>query len=72
VPLSGTGDKAVRDAGDVWVYAMKNGVFCMIDGDSYGRGSLKGAEKYADARIPDTVAGPIAQQLAALCAKLWQ
>jgi hypothetical protein len=73
IPLSGIGDKAFRPAGDVWVYAMKNGVFCMVDSStSHARASLKGAEQYSDAAIPDAIAGTIAERLATLCDKLWQ
>jgi hypothetical protein len=73
VPLAGVGEKAIREAKDVWVYAMNGGVFCMIHGER-GGGTAKfvGLKKYgrSDA-IPDAIAQPVATQLGTLCNKIY-
>jgi hypothetical protein len=71
VPLSGVGDKAVREPKDIWVYAKKGQVFCMIHGDRHTRSQVRGLRKYADAAVPDDVAKRFAQQLGTLCNKLF-
>ena len=80
VALSGVGDKAVREPGDIWIAAMKNGVFCMVHSDH----SADHAEDrvvdemigvdIADVRasaIPDAMAAPVAKRLGALCNKIF-
>ena len=80
VPLSGIGDKAIRQPGDVWVYAVKGGVFCAVQGGhaAYGAPDAASVEMrgidVADVRagnIPDAKAQPIAQKLGALCNKIF-
>jgi hypothetical protein len=62
---------AVRRPGGASIVAMKGNVLCMLYTDKDSRASLKGAEKYAGATIPDAAAVPLAQSLATLCTKLW-
>lgn len=80
VALSGVGDKAIRTAGDVWVSAMKSGVFCQIHGDhSADRAENAVADEMrginiSDVRagnIPDAEAQAVAQQLGTLCNKIY-
>ena len=80
IPLSGIGDKAIRQPGDVWVYAVKGGVFCAVQGGhaAYGAPDAASVEMrgidVADVRagnIPDAKAQPVAQKLGALCNKLF-
>ncbi len=72
MPLPGVGDKAVWRPGGVSIVAMKGYVLCMLYTDEESRASLKGAEKYAGAAVPDAAAVPLAKSLATLRTKLWQ
>jgi hypothetical protein len=39
VGLTGIGDQAIRESNDVWVYARKGDIYCMVHGDhSYANG----------------------------------
>lgn len=71
VPIAGVGDKAVRDPHDIWLYARKGSVFCMIHGDSHTRSQVRGLPKFADKPIPDDLATRYAQQLGTLCNRLF-
>jgi hypothetical protein len=70
-PLTGVGDKAVREPKDIWVYAQKGAVFCMIHGDSHTRSQVRGLQKFADKAVPDELANRYAQQLGTLCNRLF-
>jgi hypothetical protein len=69
--VPGIGDKAVRGAEDVQVHALKGNVFCMFSAGKDARDSLKGFESCAGKPIPDNLAGPEAEKLAAICTKLF-
>jgi hypothetical protein len=71
VPVSGVGDKAVREPHDIWIYARKGHVFCMIHGDLHTRSQVRGLQKFADKPIPDDLATRYAQQLGTLCNRLF-
>lgn len=77
VPVAGVGDRAVRDPKDVWVYAMKDGVFCMVHGAhgstaGTGTGQLKGLRNFeVSSDVPDAVAAAVALQLGTLCNKIY-
>ena len=71
VPISGVGDKAVREPHDIWVYARKGAVFCMIHGDMHTRSQVRGLQKFADKPVPDALATQYAQQLGTLCNRLF-
>ena len=71
VPISGVGDKAVREPHDIWVYARKGAVFCMIHGDTHTRSQVRGLQKFADKPVPDDLATRYAQQLGTLCNRLF-
>ena len=71
VPISGVGDQAVREPRDIWVYARRAAVFCMIHGDLHTRSQVRGLRKYADKPIPDDLATRYAQQLGTLCNRLF-
>lgn len=71
VPIAGVGDKAVRDPHDIWLYAHKGSVFCMIHGDSHTRSQVRGLQKFADKPIPEDLATRYAQQLGTLCNRLF-
>jgi hypothetical protein len=71
VPISGVGDKAVREPHDIWVYARKGAVFCMIHGDRHTRSQVRGLQKLADKPVPDELATRYAQQLGTLCNRLF-
>jgi hypothetical protein len=78
-PLSGVGDSAIRESNDIWVYAIKNGVFCMIHGDHAGEHAQGAVEEIKGLRISDSLAHTIpaataqavAQNLGTLCNKIW-
>jgi len=70
-PMSGIGDKAMRDPDDVSIYAMKGNVYCSADDDVHTRPQLRGAEAYDGKPLPDAVAQPIAEKLGALCQKIF-
>jgi hypothetical protein len=69
--VPGIGDKAVRGVDDVQVHTLKGDVFCMFSIGKDARDSLKGFESYAGKPIPDDLAGPEAEKLAAICTKLF-
>jgi hypothetical protein len=79
VPLSGIGDRAFRESNDVWVYALKNGVFCMIHGDHAGENAQGSIEELHGLKISDSLAHTIpaataqavAQNLGTLCNRIW-
>jgi hypothetical protein len=77
VPVAGVGDRAVRDPKDVWVYAMKDGVFCMVHGahgstGGTGTGQLKGLRNFdVSSDVPDAIAAAVAAQLGTLCNKIY-
>ncbi len=77
VPVAGVGDRAVRDPKDVWVYAMKDGVFCMVHGahgstGGTGTGQLKGLRNFdVSSDVPDAVGAAVAAQLGTLCNKIY-
>ena len=66
-----SGDKAVREPHDIWVYARKGAVFCMIHGDMHTRSQVRGLQKFADKAVPDALANQYAQQLGTLCNRLF-
>ena len=77
--LAGIGDRAMRESRDIWVYGLKNGVFCMIHGDHSGERVHGAVEeirglKLSDAvaqSIPAATAQAVAQNLGTLCNKVW-
>ena len=71
VPVSGVGDQAVREPHDIWVYARKGAVFCMVHGDLHTRSQVRGLQKFADKPVPDDIANRYAQQLGTLCNRLF-
>ena len=79
VPLSGIGDQAVRESNDIWVYALKNGSFCMIHGDHSGENAQGSIEELRGLKLSDSLAHTIpaataqrvAQNLGTLCNKVW-
>lgn len=71
VPITGVGDKAVREPHDIWLYARKGSVFCMIHGDRHTRRQVRGLQKFADKPIPDDLATRYAQQLGTLCNRIF-
>ncbi|HEY2782695.1 MAG TPA: hypothetical protein VGI90_18070 [Steroidobacteraceae bacterium] len=71
IPVSGVGDKAVREPHDIWIYARKGAVFCMIHGDLHTRSQVRGLQKFADKPVPDDIATRYAQQLGTLCNRLF-
>ena len=79
IPLTGIGDSAMRESRDIWVYGLKNGVFCMIHGDHSGERVQGAVEeirglKLSDAvaqTIPAATAQAVAQNLGTLCNKVW-
>jgi hypothetical protein len=79
IPLAGIGDSAMRESRDIWVYGLKNGVFCMIHGDHSGERVQGAVEeirglKLSDAvaqSIPAATAQAVAQNLGTLCNKVW-
>jgi len=79
IPLSGIGDSAIRESNDIWVYAMKNGVFCMIHGDHAGENAQGSVEEIRGLKISDSLghtipaatAQAVAQNLGTLCNKIW-
>ncbi len=73
VGLMGIGDQAIRESNDVWVYARKGDMFCMVHGDhSYATGGvelmrgLTVAQSQAG-KIPAATAQTLAQALGTLC-----
>ena len=79
IPLSGIGDSAVRESKDIWVYAIKKGVFCMIHGDHAGENAQGSIEEIRGLKLSDSISGTIpaataqavAQNLGTLCNKIW-
>ena len=77
IPLSGIGDSAIRESNDIWVYAIKNGVFCMIHGDHAGENAqgsveeIRGQSLTLFHTIPAATAQAVAQNLGTLCNKIW-
>jgi hypothetical protein len=78
-PLTGIGDHAIREANDIWVYAFRNGSFCMIHGDHSGENAQGSVEEIRGLKISDSLAHTIpaataqrvAQNLGTLCNKVW-
>jgi hypothetical protein len=80
VPLPGIGDKAIRQADDVWVFATQGGVFCAVQGNHAADSAQNAAAlelrglKTSDVRsgkIPDATAQALAEQLGTLCNKIF-
>jgi len=81
VPLPSVGDKAIREPGDVSVYAVKGGVFCAVQAGHAAYGApdaasveLRGID-ISDVRagtIPDSKGQPVAETLGALCNELFR
>jgi len=79
IPLSGIGDSAVRESKDIWVYAIRKGVFCMIHGDHAGENAQGSVEEIRGLKRSDSIAGTIpaataqavAQTLRTYCNKIW-
>ncbi|HEY6456270.1 MAG TPA: hypothetical protein VIY90_13440 [Steroidobacteraceae bacterium] len=80
VPLTGVGDKAFRQSGDVTVYAVKGSKFCAVQVGhaAYGAPDAAAVEMrgidVSDVRagnIPDAKAQPVAAKLGALCNKIF-
>jgi hypothetical protein len=79
IALTGIGDHAFRESKDVWVYAFKNGSFCMIHGDHSGENAQGSKEELRGLKLSDSLAGTIpaataqqvAQNLGTLCNRIW-
>jgi len=74
VALTGIGDKAIRESNDVWVYAQKGNMFCMVHADhSYahaGNIELMRGLNLSDSRagkVPAATAQIVAEALGTLC-----
>jgi hypothetical protein len=79
VALTGIGDRAIRESNDIWVYAFRNGSFCMIHGDHSGENAQGSVEEIRGLKISDSlghtipaaIAQRVAQNLGTLCNKVW-
>jgi hypothetical protein len=74
VGLTGIGDQAIRESNDVWVYARKGPMFCMVHGDhSYATGEgielMRGltVSQSQAGKFPPATAQTLAQALGTLC-----
>jgi hypothetical protein len=79
VALSGIGDKAIRQPGDVWVSSVKGAVFCRVQGNHAAEGEqnaaveIRGlaASDVRSGKTPGATAETVAAQLGALCNKIY-
>jgi hypothetical protein len=80
VALSGIGDKAIRQPGDVWVSSVKGAVFCRVQGNHAAAAEQNAAaveirgltsSDVRSGKIPDATAQGVAAQLGALCNKIY-
>jgi hypothetical protein len=79
IALAGIGDSAFRESNDIWVHALKKGVFCMIHGDHSGENAQGSVEEIRGLKLSDSLAHTIpaataqsvAQNLGALCNRIW-
>ncbi len=71
VALAGIGDRAIREARDISVYALKGDVYCQVHTDSTARSQMRGLERFADKDVPDDIANTVARQLGGLCNRIY-